>query len=135
MLCLQGLQKLYERWQTSQNKEKQKKSKEEVISDSTSWGNYSNATFEYVNSSGDTVTKTSSIRIPTGSTEYTKANNIYDLAGNARDWTMEAFGYNDRVCRGGYYTYNGINSPASNREYYPTLSYSSNGARTTLYIK
>ena len=69
------------------------KSKEEVISDSSSWGNYINATFTYTNSSGVTATKNenSSTRIPTGSTEYTKANNIYDLAGNVMDWTMEAY--------------------------------------------
>ena len=70
------------------------KTKEQIADDSTSWGNYNNATFEYVNSSGSTATKNegSSTRIPTGSTEYTKANNIYDLAGNVWDWTMEAYG-------------------------------------------
>ena len=75
------------------------KSKEEVISDSTSWGNYNNATFQYTNSSGVTATKNSgsSTRIPTGSTEYTKANNIYDLAGNVYDWTMEADSTTRRV--------------------------------------
>ena len=79
------------------------KSKEEVISDSTSWGNYSNATFQYTNSSGVTATKNSGsgVRIPTGSTEYTKANNIYDLAGNVYDWTMEAYSTSYRVSRGG----------------------------------
>ena len=79
------------------------KSKEEVISDSTSWGNYYNATFQYTNSSGVTATKyeNSSTRIPTGSTEYTKANNIYDLAGNVADWTMEADSTYFRVMRGG----------------------------------
>ena len=81
------------------------KSKEEVISDSTSWGNYYNATFQYTNSSGVTATKNenSSTRIPTGSTEYTKANNIYDLAGNVFDWTMEAVLTSYRVMRGGCY--------------------------------
>ena len=75
------------------------KSKEEVISDSSSWGNYYNATFQYTNSSGVTATKNenSSTRIPTGSTEYTKANNIYDLAGNVYDWTMEAYSTYYRV--------------------------------------
>ena len=28
--------------------------------------------------------------IPTGSTEYSKVNNIYDMAGNVEDWTIEA---------------------------------------------
>lgn len=72
--------------------------------DSTSWGNYHNSTFSYANSSGGTSTKSSGrgTIIPTGSTEYTKANNIYDLAGNVQDWTLEASNTNSRVTRGGY---------------------------------
>ena len=115
------------------------KSKEEVISDSTSWGNYYNATFTYTNSSGVTATKNenSSTRIPTGSTEYTKANNIYDLVGNVWDWTMEARNTSYRVCRGGYYFSYGAYGPASYRstDDCPTYSYSNTGTRATLYIK
>ena len=114
------------------------KSKEEVISDSTSWGNYNNATFQYTNSSGVTATKNSgsSTRIQTGSTEYTKANNIYDLAGNVWDRTMEARSSIGRVIRGGYYYYGGYYYPASNRDNYnPTDRSSSNGCRVSLYIK
>ena len=102
------------------------KSKEEVISDSTSWGNYNNATFQYTNSSGVTSTKNSgsSTRIPTGSTEYTKANNIYDLAGNVYDWTMEADSTKYRVMRGGDFYSNGTSNPARYRSYYnPGVSY------------
>ena len=114
------------------------KSKEEVISDSTSWGNYSNATFTYTNSSGGTSTKNSGsgLRIPTGSTEYTKANNIYDLAGNVLDWTMEAYYTNGRVLRGGYFNRNGTTYPASDRysDGSPN-SYSEDGCRAVLYIK
>ena len=102
------------------------KTKEEVIKDSKTWGNYSNATFEYTNSSGSTVTKNenSSTRIPSGSSEYTKANNIYDLAGNVWDWTMEANSTDIRVYRGGKYDGNGNYYPASYRYYYPpTYSY------------
>ena len=97
--------------------ESKNKTKEEIIKDSTSWGNYNNATFEYTNSSGSTVTKNenSSTRIPSGSSEYTKANNIYDLAGNVWDWTMEAYSTNTRVYRGGYYGYDGDYSPARYR--------------------
>ena len=93
------------------------KTKEEVISDSTSWGNYYNATFTYINSSGSTATKNqnSGTRIPTGSTEYTKANNIYDLAGNFYDWTMEADNSDGRVVRGGNSYYSGNVYPARNR--------------------
>ena len=114
------------------------KTKEQIADDSTSWGNYYNATFEYVNSSGSTATKNegSSTRIPTGSAEYTKANNIYDLAGNVRDWTMEAFSTTYRVCRGGYYGYNGGSYPADSRHSsYPTSSNDYYGCRSALYIK
>ncbi len=114
------------------------KTKEQIADDSTSWGNYNNATFEYVNSSGSTVTKNenSGTKIPTGNTEYTKANNIYDLAGNVYDWTMEAISTSNRVYRGGdFSTYGGIR-PADCRNYsYPTLSYSNSGCRSALYIK
>ena len=79
------------------------KTKEEVISDSTSWGNYRKSAFTYTNSSGVIATKyrNRNIRIPTGSTEYTKANNIYDLAGNVWDWTMVAYSSITRSARGG----------------------------------
>ena len=114
------------------------KTKEQIADDSTSWGNYYNATFEYVNSSGSTATKNegSSTRIPTGSAEYTKANNIYDLAGNVRDWTMEASSTSDRVYRGGYYYYDGDYYPAGYRSYsIPTSSNDYYGCRSALYIK
>ena len=114
------------------------KTKEQIADDSTSWGNYYNATFEYVNSSGSTATKNegSSTRIPTGSAEYTKANNIYDLAGNVRDWTMEAFSTSYRVYRGGDFISNGDVYPADGRyNYYPTSSTYHCGCRSALYIK
>ena len=114
------------------------KTKEQIADDSTSWGNYSNATFEYVNSSGSTVTKNENggTKIPTGNTEYTKANNIYDLAGNVYDWTMEAYSTDNRVYRGGCYGNGGDIIPADYRLYYnPTSSFSSYGCRSALYIK
>ena len=114
------------------------KTKEQIADDSTSWGNYNNATFEYVNSSGSTVTKNenSGTKIPTGNTEYTKANNIYDLAGNVYDWTMEAYSTDYRVSRGGYYSYYGYSIPADVRSYYfPTNSSINYGCRSALYIK
>ena len=114
------------------------KTKEQIADDSTSWGNYYNATFEYVNSSGSTATKNegSSTRIPTGSAEYTKANNIYDLAGNVRDWTMEACSTYSRVFRGGFCYDGGGYFPADGRSSInPTISDSRYGCRSALYIK
>ena len=112
------------------------KTKEQIADDSTSWGNYYNATFEYVNSSGSTATKNegSSTRIPTGSAEYTKANNIYDLVGNVRDLTMEANSTSSRVYRGGLYNYGG-GAPAGARYYSNPTSYYYYGCRSALYIK
>ena len=112
------------------------KTKEEISSNSTSWANYGNATFEYTNSSGSVVTKNSGsyVRIPAGSTDYTKVNNIYDLAGNVYDWTMEANSSYYRVVRGGYYNYGSYT--ASNRNLsYPTRSSNYFGCRSALYIK
>ena len=108
------------------------------MKDSTSWGNYSNSTFEYKNTSGSTSTKAAnnSTRIPSGSTEYSKANNIYDMAGNVYDWTLEGNGSNYRSSRGGFYYYSGSYKPASSR--YNSLPYVSNnyfGFRVYLYIK
>ena len=114
------------------------KGKEEVISDSTSWGNYRNATFTYTNSSGVTATKNenSSTRIPTGSSDYTKANNIYDLAGNVYEWTMEVNSANYRVLRGSRYGFSGSDYPARYRNNdVPSLSVYYCGCRAALYVK
>ena len=95
------------------------KSIAEICNDSTSWGNYRNATFTYTNTSGGTSTKSngSQTRIPTGSADYTKANNIYDLAGNVYDWTLEACDTYLRVCRGVNFVNDG-GYPANDRSYY-----------------
>ena len=86
------------------------KTKEQVCKDSSSWGNYKNAEFEYINTSGNKIMKYADKNqlIPTGSSEYTKANNIYDLAGNVWDWTVENGSYlGTRNFRGGSYIYDG----------------------------
>ena len=73
------------------------------MTNSTSWRNYNNSTFEYRNTNGNIVIKNRNYytTIPAGSTEYTKANNIYDLAGNVMDWTLEGNGSYGRYLRGG----------------------------------
>ena len=52
-----------------------------------------------------------------GSSDNYRVNNIYDLAGNVFEWTMEAYSTNIRVTRGGGYNYSGSNGPASDRSY------------------
>ena len=49
---------------------------------------------------GDEDTSTSA-PVVTGNREAYKVRNIYDLAGNVRDWTLEASGVDVRVIRRG----------------------------------
>jgi len=67
------------------------KTYEQVASNSTSWGNYSNDTFS-PDARGNY----------TGIWEEAKANNIYDLAGNNWEWTQERSGSNYVMRSGGY---------------------------------
>ena len=103
-----------------------------VGSNSTTFGNYYNATFNYIAKDAEmpTATETKAIstntRIPAGSAEYTKINNIYDMAGNVYDWTTEAYSTNSRVCRGGNCNFNGYSSPMAYRYNYGPNSVSSN---------
>ena len=74
--------------------------------------------------------------IPTGSNSAYAVNNIYDMAGNVFDWTLEAFATDYRVARGGYYSYAASNRPASDRNYdLTTVVYSNFGCRSTLYVR
>ena len=68
-------------------------------------------------------------------TGYYAVKNVYDLAGNVYDWTLEAIYTYDRVQRGGYYnTTSSLDTGAANRTSYgPTASNSYHGSRVTLY--
>ncbi len=119
--------------------ESEDKTKAQVATDSKEWGNYDNVSLQY-DSDGDgnedsTKEENRSTRIPAGSSEQTKAKNIYDLAGNVYDWTIEACNTYDRMLRGGYYD-RGSDSPASYRFYnVPTYSNGSYGCRAALFIR
>ena len=75
------------------------------VNDSLTWGNYPNATLEYKDLQGNTYEKPQGEArlLLTGSSENTKAKNIYDVAGNVYEWTTETAGNNVRVVRGGCY--------------------------------
>ena len=107
------------------------------MSNSVSWGNYYDSEFEYIDKYGTKTTKAKNHakEIPTGNSEYTKANNIYDLAGNTREWTMETRGLEMRAIRGGDCYVYGRAFSVSNREedYRPTVSGA--GCHAMLYIK
>ncbi|MFR8233378.1 MAG: type II secretion system protein [Clostridia bacterium] len=107
------------------------KTQAELKNDSTTWGNYNNAEFEitkgkYSTNYGNTFTEVkgtypkprSSVLLTTGATERNSVLNIYDLAGNELEWTLEkgtGTSY-PSVSRGGYYINGGSSSPASYRD-------------------
>ena len=65
-----------------------------------------------------------------------KVKNVYDLAGNVYEWTMESYHTNNRVGRGGGYDLTGFYDPASNRSIYrdPSFNNAYTGFRITLYL-
>ena len=110
---------------------KQGKTQEELKNDSTTWGNYSNAIFEitkgkYSTDYGKTFTEvngtytrpsSSNVLLTTGTTQRNSVLNIYDLAGNAYEWTLEKSTFTSHPSgdRGGHYFSNGSSLPASYR--------------------
>ena len=65
-----------------------------------------------------------------------KVKNIYDMAGNIREWTMEAHVTDRRVQRGGDYHFTGSGQPVSTRFDTNAITISSNysGFRITLFL-
>ncbi len=127
-------------------------SQENLNSDSTTWGNYSNASFTLTNTNAkystdygaswtqiptEGYTKPSSVvLLTTGADARNSKMNIYDLAGNVWEWTLEYTSDSSYPCagRGGSYNSDGSVSPASFRlDYDTTDSFSSVGARVSLY--
>ena len=104
---------------------------EHNINNSASWGNYKDSTGDAKTNSGS-----SNMNYTTGRNEAWKAKNIYDLAGNVWEWTMESYSSLSRFYRGGYCYYGGSVNPASDRDYSsPTTAYGIVGFRATLYIQ
>ena len=97
------------------------------VSNSISWGNYPN-------SIGDAAINCGLIQ-KTGTNETWKTHNIYDLAGNVYEWTMETVNSTYRVNRSGSYSrsdtsYATIRDSAGFGFVYEHL-----GFRPVLYIK
>ena len=96
-----------------------KKGEQKSITNSSTWGNYSDST-----SPANTGNYEKWRRKDTGSNEYWKANNIYDIAGNCYEWTQEADRTIFRAYRGGGCKHSGSDRPASGRSSEsPTISY------------
>ena len=96
------------------------------VEDSTGMGLYSD------NASGNETHQTG-IDLDGGKN---KVKNIYDLAGNVLEWTMESYNTTNRIYRGGDYVYSGSDDPASVRRIsdIPSSSYTGLGFRIALYL-
>ena len=104
---------------------------EDLNEDSTSWGNYYNNTYNITNTfaryslnDGDSWTNTpynkessGSVLLTTGANDIFSKQNISNLAGNVREWTLEYTSITSNPCayRGGYYDFDGSDYPASDR--------------------
>ena len=108
------------------NKAEELLAEKNFVADSTGKGNYSED--ENANSWKGKVTTT-------GASDDYDVKNIYDLAGNVYEWTMESYDTDFRVFRGGNYSYTGSGYPASYRFYCsPADSDGDIGFRLTLYL-
>ena len=102
-----------------------KKGEQKSITNSTTWGNCSDSTGNAAVMDGET--KKYGSKQVTGYSEYWKANNIYDLAGNCYEWTQDANNTNNRASRGVDCYTNASNNRVSRRDY--SDAYSSNSSK------
>ena len=105
------------------------------IVDLSNWKKYTENMDNNVNNktlvSGNTAIPT---LITTGASDETKLQNIYDIAGNVSEWTLETNTSYPCASRGGRYDYNGSGLPASSRYNLSTsTSYNNFGFRLSLY--
>ena len=112
--------------------------KQDELIVSMSWGNYTNSSITYTTTSEtmETTSIGSRTLIPAGSSEDTKVNNIYDMAGNIHEWTLDVY-QDGRSIRGGFCGSTGINLSASSglANVNPSSSDSNRGSRSYLYIQ
>ena len=123
-----------------------------LTSNSTTIGNYrdnlwtiKNAKAQYLAVDGDTFTacpnpfkkeSSSGIILTTGADSSFSVQNIYDIAGNVFEWTLEKYSSIDFPCpyRGGYYYDTGSSGPAADRHVNSTgYSNRSFGFRVSLF--
>ena len=103
------------------------------------YGNYKTEAVK-VENADVTITikaKSTSQKLATGQTSYTKSNNVFDLSGNCLEWTQEAYDTGGRVFRGGNYNTSSSNSAYSASHYYnsPTLTNVDISTRPHFYVK
>ena len=92
---------------------------------SSTWNPSTTPTINFVDSSRNKIAQSSDgngILVTTGTSEKNKVMNIYDIAGNVWEWTLEKASdtYNPFVNRGGGCSRTGLGLPAACREYNST---------------
>lgn len=122
----------------------------QLKTNSTSWGNYSSTLYDITNESAKYSTNNGSTWLPapysktsSGTTFLTTRatgtfgkQNIFDLAGNVWEWTLEYSANTENPCtiRGGSYDSTSSENNANYRNNgYGTFSYYSIGFRVTIY--
>ena len=102
-------------------------------STSNSFKIYTESTSGYLEDS--TKLQDKSVLLTTGATKRNMRMNIYDLAGNVWEWTLEKSTYINNPCavRGGSYDYYGTYTVSSRRDNSSFDKYSSYGFRSALY--
>ena len=102
------------------------------VTSTLTYGCQWDAMCRYIGDSQRTTPRKNFVEL-TGSVAGDVSKNIYDLAGNCWEWTMEDYYTNHRALRGGD---NSRANPVSNRSSYNPSRYIDNGSfRPTLYIK
>ena len=120
------------------------------MTNSTTWGNYSSSKYNITNensqysmNNGATwlpspldKTSTENILLTTKASDSFAKQNIFDLAGNVWEWTLEYSSKESTPCtiRGGSYDSTSTENNANYRNNgNPTFSYYSVGFRVTIY--
>ena len=106
------------------------------VNNSTSWGNYLSSKIIYTDINGNSNVKEQQEDrlLKAGSSEDAKAKNIYDIAGNLYEWTMESAGNNIRTVRGGCYVVNVGQLAAARYAYNESTANNAIGFRISFYI-
>ena len=85
---------------------------------SSTWNPSTTATTNFVDSSRNKIAQSSignGILVTTGTSEKNKVMNIYDIAGNVGEWTLEKTSYGQCAFRVGGYSTAGSGDPAAYR--------------------
>ena len=105
---------------------------------SSTWNPSTKSTTNFVDSSRNKLAQSAGngILVTTGTSEKNKVMNIYDIAGNVEEWTLEKTSRDSSPCaaRGGFYYIIGSYGPAANRFDYTKTNPNGNiGFRLSLW--